>query len=269
MIEFHSTPLHMGAARVTVTAGRDLDDALALFGQLDDCLGCSTAAAAPPWTPNGTIERVLSTFSPLAGHGPVFRPSSAPGGMLRGRSHWTDVDIDLDAQRLHSVKMPAALVGAQRLLAINDLRGDSDARPVVAIGLWALFAHPVVRAGARFSGARDGLTAEIALAVHPDRYVIIESDRANGLTFAIATADPIAADLFVLALRQERARFRGAGPWEDPLVQAATELDLGARTYDQIDIEAVVSPTLSSNQQERAGETLRSAAELIGVERGA
>jgi hypothetical protein len=269
MIEFQISPFRLGAARVTVTAGHNLEDALAQYGRLDDCIGCSTAAAAPPWTPNGTIERILNTFSPLAKHDPTIRPGSAPSSVFRGRGYWTDVDIDLDAQRLHSVKMPATLVGAQRLLAVNDLRGESAARPVVAIGLWALFAHPIVRAGARFSGARDGLTAEIALAVHPDRYVIIESDRANGLTYAVTTADPIAADLVVLALRQGRARFRGAGPWEDPLVQAATELDLGARTYDQIDIDAVVSPTLSSEQQERAAESLRSAAESIGVERGA
>ena len=268
MIEFHSAPFRLGAARVTTTAGHDLEDALAQFGRLDDCVGCSTAAAAPPWTPDGTIDRVLNIFSPLAGHDPTIRPESAPASVFRGRRYWTDVDIDRDAQRLHSVKMPAALVGAQRLLAVNDLRGDNTVRPVVAIGLWALFAHPIVRAGARFSGARDGLTAEIALAVHPDRYIVLESDRANGITFAVATADPIAADLILLALRQSRARFRGAGPWEDPLVQAATELDLGARTYDQIDIDAIVSPTLSSEQQEQAAESLRSAAELIGVDRG-
>lgn len=268
MIVFRPAPTPPGTARVTISAGRDLVDALAQFGQVDDCLGCSIAAAAPPWTPESTIDRVLGTFSPQAGRGPIIRPGSTPGGMLRGRNHWTVVDIDIDAQRLRSVKMPALLVGAQRLLAINDIRGENDLRPIVALGLWALFAHPVVRAGARFSGARDGLTAEIALAVHPDRYVIIESDRPNGVTFAMATADPIAADLIVLALRQGRSRHRGVGPWEDPLVQAATELDLGARTYGQIDIDAVVSPTLSSDQQELAANQLRTAAELIGIERG-
>jgi len=268
MIDFRNAPFPHGTARLTIAAGHDVLDALATFGQMEDCIGCSTAAAAPQWTPESSIARALDTFSPLAGHGPIIRPSSAPGGVLRRSSYWVDVDIDAGAQRLRSVKMPAALTGAQRLVAVNDLRGDSDLRPTVAIGLWALFAHPVVRAGARFAGARDGLTAEIALAVHPDRYVVIESDRKQGLTFVITSADPIATDLIILSLRQGRARVRGEGPWEDPLIQAATELDLGARTFEQIDIDAIVSPTLSSEQQETAAQTMRIAAELIGVGSG-
>lgn len=268
MIEFRDAPFPNGTARLSIAVGTDLSDALRAFGKIEDCIGCSTAVAAPDWTPERSIERVLATFSPLAGHGPIVRPDSGAGGILRRGSHWTDVDIDAGAQRLRSVKMPAALVGAQRLLAVNDLRGDNSIRPIVAIGLWALFAHPLVRAGARFAGARDGLTAEIALAVHPDRYVTIESDRKLGLTFAIVSADPIASELIVLALRQGRARVRGEGPWEDPLIQAATELDLGARTFDQIDIDAILSPTLSSEQQENAARSLRNASESIGV-RGA
>lgn len=268
MIEFRTAPFPSGMARLTVAAGTDLADALTAFGQMEDCIGCSTAAAATSWTKERAVEQVLGTFSPLAGHGPIVRPSSG-SGLLRGRRHWTTVNIDAGAQRLRSVKMPAALVGEQRLIAVNDLRGDNDIRPTVAIGMWALFAHPVVRAGARFAGARDGLTAEIALAVHPDRYVVIEADRPNGLTFAVTSADPIATELFVLSLRQGRARVRGEGPWEDALVQAATELDLGARTFEQIDIDAVISPTLSSAQQETAGRVLLAAAELIGVRGGA
>jgi len=250
---------------VSIGAGTSMDDALARFGQLGDCIGCSTTAAAPPWTSDAVVAQVLRVFSPLAAHGPIIRPGSAATGLLRRGNHWTDVDIDADAQRLRSVKMPAGLVGAQRLFAIVDLRGNTDLRPAVAIGLWTLFAHPIVRAGALFAGARDGLTAEIALAVHPDRYIVLDRDRPNRLTFAIATADPIAADLIVLALRQGRARVRGSGPWEDPLVQAATELDLGVRTFDRVDIDAIVSPALSSDQQKAAESILRGAAESIGV----
>ena len=265
MIEFRDAVPASGTARIVIVAGATLDDALAQFGQRQDCIGCSTVVAAPPWTQAESIDRVLRIVSPLAARGPVVRPESAPTGLLRRTGFWTDVDIDADARRLRMVKLPAQLIDAQRLYAINDLRGTLDPRPTVAIGLWALFAHPIVRAGARFAGARDGLTAEIALAVHPDRYLLIERDRSHELVFVIETTDAIAADLIVLALRQRRAHAWGPGPWEDPLVQAATEMNLGARTFDQIDIDAVVSPALSSELQQAARALLRDAAESIGV----
>jgi hypothetical protein len=265
MMTFREGPLPPERGLVTVAVGGDLEDALSQFGDVEDCIGCSTAVAAPRWTTDGAIDRVLGTFSPLAARGPIVKPFSGAGALLRRGSHWTAVDIDAGAQRLRTVRMPADLVGTQRLLAVNDLRGLSDPRPPIAIGLWALFAHPVVRMGARFAGARDGLTAEVALAVHPDRYVLIDSSRPAGLTVVVATPDPIAADLVLLALRQLRIKHRGPGPWEDPLVQVATELDLGVRSAEAIDIDAFVSPTLSSEQHERAAVQLTAAAELIGV----
>ncbi len=112
-----------------------------------------------------------------------------------------------DAQRLRSVKnagMPLwARSGCWRS---TILRGDSEVASDGGDRTLGTIRPSRSSGPARaFAGARDGLTAEIALAVHPDRYVLIESDRAQGLTFAIATGDPIAADLIVLALRQGRA----------------------------------------------------------------
>ncbi len=248
-----------------MSAGVDLADALAAFGQQEDCIGCSTAIAAPAETPVGSIDQVRGTFTPLAKEGAVIRPGSGASGIFRRGGHWTEIDIDARAQRLRSVRMPTALVDAQRLLAVNDLRGNNDMRPLIAIGLWARFAHPVVRIGARFGGTTDGLTAEIALSVHPDRYVMIDSDRKQGITFVVSTHDIVVAELIVLALRQRRLRVRGVGPWEDPLVQAATDLSLGVRNAEEIGIDAILSPTLSSHQREGAASSFVQAAELIGV----
>ncbi len=161
--------------------------------------------------------------------------------------------------------MPSSLVGAQRLLAVNDLRDNSDTGRRIAIGLWALFAHPVVRMGARFGGTADGLTTEIALAVHPDRYVLIDSDPKQGLTVVLTTPDIIAAELIVLALREIRARVRGVGPWEDALCRPQPNSNLGVRNAEEIDIDALISPTLSSQQRAAAAALLAQAAELIGV----
>ncbi len=265
MIRFLDAPLPGHPGRTLLAVGSDLRDTLATIGTQQDCIGCSTAIAAPDTTPAGAIEEVRSVFAPLAQAGPVVRPGSKAAGIFRRGDYWAEVDIDARAQKLRTVRMPAELVGAQRLLAINDLRALKDARPIIAIGLWALFAHPVVRIGARFAGTTDGLTAEIALSVHPDRYTVIDSEGKLGLTYLVATDDIIIAELLVLALRQRRTRSRGVGPWEDPLVQAATELNLGVRNAEQIDIDAVVSPTLSSQQREAAASSIVQAAELIGV----
>lgn len=265
MIRLLDSPTSGDPTRSMLAAGTDLLDTLSAIGPQQDCVGCSTAIAALDTTPAGTIEQVRSIFVPLAHDDPVLRPGSKAAGILRRGDYWSEIDIDARAQRLRTVRMPTALVGAQRLLAVNDLRGMGDARPVIAIGMWALFAHPVVRMGARFGGTTDGLTAEIALAVHPDRYVVIDSDRRQGITFVLATQDIIVAELIQLALRQGRTRLRGVGPWEDPLVQAATDLNLGVRNAEEIDIDAVLSPTLSSQQREAVASSIVQAAELIGV----
>lgn len=265
MIRFADPPVSSGPEQTSLAIGTTLEDALAQFGQQQDCLECCTAVAAPRDTANGTIAHVRQTFAPLAQIGQTIRPATGKSALLRRGGFWTDVDIDARAQRLRSVRMPTALVGAQRLLAVNDLRGTIGRRPVIAVGLWALFAHPVVRTAARLGDTRDGLTAEIALSVHPDRYVLIDVERKQNLTIVLSTPDIIAAELIVLAFRASSARFRGVGPWEDPLVQAATDLALGARNTERIDIDALISPTLSSEQREEAIATLVTAAELIGV----
>src|SRR5262245_35963559 len=147
-------PFSPATALVTVAVSRDLEEALSLFRVMEDCIGCTTVAAAPRWTTDDVIDRILSTFSPMAARGPVVRPDSRAGTLLRLGRNWAEVDVDAGAQRLRTVRMPADLVGSQRLMAVNDLRGLSDVRPTIAIGLWALFAHPIVRMGARFAGAR-------------------------------------------------------------------------------------------------------------------
>jgi len=265
MIRFREPPASSEPAQTSVAVGADLDDALVLFGEQQDCIGCSLTVATPGKESQRAIERVRRIFSPLAQDGPTILPGAGSAGLLRRGGYWVDVDIDQRALRLRSVRMPSALVGAQRVLAVNDLRENVASRPVIAIGLWALFAHPIVQLAARFGGTADGLTTEIALAVHSDRYVLIASDRTQDMTLVLATQDIIVADLIVLALRQLQARSRDIGPWEDPLVQAATELNLGVRNSEEIDIDALISPTLSSQQHEAAVSMLTQAAELIGV----
>ena len=53
-----------------------------------------------------------------------------------------------------------------------------------------------------------------------------------------ATCDPVAAELFALALSEGvlGSDLAFTGPWEDPVVQRATELELGVVVPHQIEL---------------------------------
>jgi hypothetical protein len=148
------------------------------------------------------------------------------------------IDVADRAEHLRTVSLPSTLATAGSIVVANDLRLETSRRPVFAIGLWARYADWRERLGARLADARGGLTAEIALAVTPR--LLLLADRWESLFVVVATTDQIAAELAGRALRP-RSRANGDesfGPWEDPLVQRATELDLGVRVPSQIAIRA-------------------------------
>jgi hypothetical protein len=160
---------------------------------------------------------------------------SLAGAWLRVRStHWVDVDVGSRASRLTRVTLPDALATAFCVVAVNTITLEDAAGDPIAIGLWAQFAHPRQRTGARLSDPRDGLTAEIALAVKPRLTLLFAIWR--DIPLLIATTDQIAAELAGLALRQllNDVGADVVGPWEHPLVQRATELDLGVAMPGQI-----------------------------------
>jgi hypothetical protein len=107
----------------------------------------------------------------------------------------------------------------------------------------AAFAHPRQRLATFLDSSRSGVGAEIALALRP--HFVLLSGEFEGRLFAIATNDIVAAELLWLALAPSPALGHDAavGPWEDPVVQRATELDLGARLPDQL---AIRTPTGAS-----------------------
>jgi hypothetical protein len=156
----------------------------------------------------------------------------------RSRGDWIAVDVGVRAQRLTTVALPTALATAGSIVVANDLRLESVRRPVFAIGLWARYADWRVRLGARLSDEREGLTAEIAAAVAPR--LLLLADRWQSLSLLAATTDQIAAELTGRTLRPTTGAGddEPLGPWEAPLVQRATELDLGVRSPSQVAIRA-------------------------------
>ena len=114
---------------------------------------------------------------------------SLAGAWLRARStHWVDVDVGSRASRLTRATLPDTLANTSCTVAVNSITPNDAPGDPITIGLWAQFAHPRQRTGARLSDPRDGLTAELALAVQP-RLTLLFAIRRD-IPLLIATTDP-------------------------------------------------------------------------------
>ena len=151
------------------------------------------------------------------------------------KTEWKSVELSSRAERLRRVWLPAAIVDASKLIGLGTLPTQLSAREVIVLGTWAKFAHPRQRTGARVSDERSGLTAEIALAVKPDLLILVGEWRS--LPFLIASNDQIAAELAGISFAQLKSKAppETGGPWEQPLVQRATELGIGVNRPGLID----------------------------------
>jgi len=166
----------------------------------------------------------------------VVPPATLVGAWSSFRKFdWVAVELPPQAERLRHVWLPGNIVHAKRLIAINRLPVEMPNKEPIALGIWAQFAHPRQRTGAWLSDERTGLAAEIALAVKPD--LILLSGDWRGFPFLISSDDQIAAELAGLAVAQTRSKTppENGGPWEQPLVQRATELSIGVKRPGQID----------------------------------
>lgn len=166
----------------------------------------------------------------------VAPPDTTIGAWLAtSRTRWKAIQAPGEANRLDRVWLPDAIVDAGSVIALNRLPRSDAARGAIAIGIWAKFAHPRQRTGAWMSDGRDGLTAEIARAVSPGLVLLTAEWR--GVPLVIASDDQVAAELAGLAVQQltKPPETEPIGPWEDPLVQRATELGFGVSHPGQID----------------------------------
>lgn len=134
--------------------------------------------------------------------------------------------------------MRAEVIGTAHV-GVGRIGSASDRAPL-AIGLWQYYVHPRLAIPARLSGDRAPLLADLATPFRPSLLVLIGN--LQGYVVTVATADLVAAELVGLALRfattESELRPR---PWEDRVVQRATELDLGVRLPRQIDLAVVTA----------------------------
>ena len=177
------------------------------------------------------------------------------------------VDIDAIAPRLREVRLPSSVVDADYVAAIVNDRGNGSVRPDLVLGLWAKIVPFRQRLAARLTGLRDGLTTELLLARLPDQCIVLEQAPPSAQVIAVSGNDPIATEVMALAIRDVRSSsISGApAPWEDPLVQRATELDLGASGPSEITVTIALDDRFSAGQRRQAADLLRRVADRAGI----
>ncbi len=168
--------------------------------------------------PDAVEARVLVPVS-----GPAARRAFLSPTVL---GQWRDMPIPAPGSKLQTAVMPGPIAtAAHRLIAVDVVEVARHGPFVLDVA--ARYAHPRQRVRLVADAARGEIAAEIASAVHVDLHVVSLTLRDG--TYLAATTDPIAAELVALALSE---RCLGAtraftGPWEDIVVQRATELELG------------------------------------------
>jgi hypothetical protein len=185
------------------------------------------------------LRDVGSTYAIASSVAPSAIPLTGWVRSPRSTDLWAAVDVDDRSDRLQIAWLRQELVDASTLVAINRIP-SGDSRDPLVLGLWARFAHPRQRLGALAGDDRTGLRAELATAVKPTLCILCGESRERPLI--VATRDQIAADLTGRAIQflshPDPYGERG-GPWELPLIQRATELDLGVRLPSDLSFEAV------------------------------
>lgn len=176
--------------------------------------------------------------------------NQAMADALRSRirpSGWQSVDLRvLDAScDLDRVTLPQSFLDADSLIVACDLDLVAEHGPYVldVVASRAAFATKV-RLHAR--RGRIAAAAELNLAVQTRGCVIALT--VGGDRWFVATQDPIAGELVALALsEQTRAAAQSVVvPWEDPIIQRATELHLGVLTPAAI--EVVIDQDMAGNR---------------------
>lgn len=228
-------------ARLVIVAGDDpatvLDRALTHHQWFDGATATLALATRSqlelPAGPGRLVSRALKQrgFSCSL----IAPPDTAVGSWFRAsKTEWKAVELTALAGRLERVWLPASIVDASTLVAVNNIRSLSEARDPISIGIWSKFAHPRQRAGAWLSNDRDGLTAEIASAVRPALILLFAKWRS--FTVIVASDDQVATELAGRSIQQLSGELLdvSTAPWENPLVQHASELGVGIQRPSQI-----------------------------------
>lgn len=204
--------------------------------------------------------RARSVTASVAVPEPALR---LPTGVLRGkRSVWRATGLSLPDKPDRRVLLPIRLLDADAVLYVSHVNAVARTGPF-QLDLLSRYLHPRHRVRHLVDPDRADLAAEVNLVLRPD-WCIVGCDVPPGV-IAI-TRDLVAGELVALCLAERffdrRAEF--ASPWEDRVVQRATELELGARAPGEIRVEIAGEGT-NIREREAVGAIVDLVRERIGI----
>lgn len=188
---------------------------------------------------DGAVEAAIRAAVPgVVGATPPPSVAGQALAMTRSADYWRTIPLTQPGTILSSVALPATLASAASFVYLVRSRRDRRDDPL-ALDLLARFVHPRLVLLLRGDADRAGLTAEINVARQP--HMVVMQMQIPPWSLVLTTVDPIAAELFGLAFREHflAPDAEITGPWEDRLVQRATELDLGVTLPEQMAVTVV------------------------------
>lgn len=213
--------------------------------------------------------RAQGSSSSVAVPRPPFRfvTRTLPGK----RSEWRAAGLLLPDAPGRDVLLPSRLLAGEAVLYVTHVNAVARTGPF-QLDLLTRYVHPRLRIRQVIDPDRAARAVETNLAMRP-AWSVIGGDVPPGIV--VVTRDLIVGELIALCLA-ERFFDRGtefANPWEDRVVQRATELELGAATPGEIRIELAAGEASATARaivdfvQERIGIVVQERSELANDSR--
>lgn len=168
---------------------------------------------------------------------------------------WIDRPVHIDDGSFTSVTWPQDVAQASHRIIVTDVVEIARKGPFV-LDLAARYIHPRQRMRLLSSSQREAQAAEVASALSIELFAVYLAQR-EGVMLAVTT-DIIAAELIAIAMSElcVGSPRSFSGPWEDPVVQRATELELGVLLPDRMRI-MLNGPDRDTNWSQRIFDHVR------------
>lgn len=199
-----------------------------------------------------SLPEVARPFAALPVSGAAARRAFVTPNVI-GR--WIDRPVKILDGSLNAITWPQSLAQADHRIVVTDVVEVARNGPFV-LDLSARYIHPRQRMRLLASSQREAQAAEIASALSIDLFAVYLAQR-EGVILAV-TSDIIAAELVALAMSElcVGAPRSFTGPWEDAVVQRATELELGVLLPNRMRL-ILDGPDRSAHWSQRIVEHIR------------